>query len=537
VSDLDVAGGTGGIAARLDDMTTMSQVLSRIGVDLDLWSLSVASAAGDSDLLESAILSPVTAAAAEVQILAAAAHLRAMAISTQATGLFLVAAVGTYEAVDQALAGLALMRDKAVGYVVGAGLVIGSVFAAAGAVATAVIAVPVALAVTGVDAYLRIEQEVFTTVRTGKPFSVDEILDGMQGDLDAFTGFVSGRVWPAVAAVGGQAVKALTPYTADLTQMLASGIPGLLAGLSFAVPPWVTMAASGATGAQPLPPLTYQESVARIVGQGQAFGQVDDGTGFKVNHLTDRDRTQRADSGIKNLFEWQTDIDKPGADLNGDGLGDDAGRIRITAVPQPDGSNAWIVQIPGTQSWTVNGTPNLADLTTGLLSMAGHDTEYMKAVEQAMHDAGIPAGEPVMLVGHSLGGITAAAITADPSAQSAFNITHVITAGSPIDRIPIPSDVQVLAVQNVDDVVPRLDGIAANDQPNRTTVTFSTGTSYSNPGEAHDPREYEKGGKQIDASHDASISTFRDSASAFFNPTGGDVTVSVSQYQVTRTNP
>ena len=130
--------------------------------------------------------------------------------------------------------------------------------------------------------------------------------------------------------------------------------------------------------------------------------------------------------------------------------------IRITAVDKGNGP-AYIVTIPGTSEWNVRSGSNPMDTVGNLSSAAGNMSTASQAVEMAMRQAGIPSGAPVMLVGHSQGGMTAANLAADPEFRSRFNVTNVMTYGSPIDSTRIPSDVKTLALQHPFDVVPRLD--------------------------------------------------------------------------------
>jgi hypothetical protein len=57
-------------------------------------------------------------------------------------------------------------------------------------------------------------------------------------------------------------------------------------------------------------------------------------------------------------------------------------------------------------------------------------------------------------------------------------VTNVVTAGSPVDHIHLPSSVQVLSLVNDSDIVPRLDGEPYRDVANHTTIVthHDTGT-------------------------------------------------------------
>jgi pimeloyl-ACP methyl ester carboxylesterase len=94
-----------------------------------------------------------------------------------------------------------------------------------------------------------------------------------------------------------------------------------------------------------------------------------------------------------------------------------------------------------------------------------------------MHQAGVRRDDPVLLVGHSEGGMVAVEAARDALATGQFAVTHVVTAGSPIGRTvgALPRSVQVLALENSRDLVPHLDGTANPDEPNITTVSGTHG--------------------------------------------------------------
>lgn len=161
-----------------------------------------------------------------------------------------------------------------------------------------------------------------------------------------------------------------------------------------------------------------------------------------------------------------------------------SGEIGIQTLVGPDGVTRYVVQLPGTESWALTPGPTARDLGTDLHTMAGGTTVYLRGVEQAMAQAGIAPDAPVILVGHSQGGMTAAALAADPSFRSGYHHLAVVTAGAPIARFDIPQSVQVLALENRHDLVPHLDGLDNPDRPNVTTLTFDA--SKGSIGANHD---------------------------------------------------
>jgi predicted esterase len=205
--------------------------------------------------------------------------------------------------------------------------------------------------------------------------------------------------------------------------------------------------------------------------------------------------------------------------------------IDIRKVVGPDGKVAYIVDIPGTKVWNLPGGDqgSANDLGTNLDAMAGNETVLEKGVEDAMRRAGIGPNDPVMLVGHSQGGMVAARSANDFVVKGEFNVTHVITAGSPVGRMPIPDGVQMLSLENNGDIVPHLDAAENPDAANRTTVKFDnqSGTVGGNHAITHN---YADAAHQLDASTDPSVQRFRDSASVF---TGG-TSVQTHQYKVER---
>lgn len=144
------------------------------------------------------------------------------------------------------------------------------------------------------------------------------------------------------------------------------------------------------------------------------------------------------------------------------------GAVRITRVLDGDGPS-YIVTIPGTQSWSPLTSGTAADLAGNLITASGQLSTATAAVALAMEQAGIEPGAPVMLSGHSQGGMTAAALTTDPAFMEQYNVTNVMTFGSPIDAAGIPPSVEVIAFQHEDDVVPRLDlgGVTADGESAR----------------------------------------------------------------------
>ncbi|OFI39176.1 hypothetical protein BIU82_15010 [Arthrobacter sp. SW1] len=132
--------------------------------------------------------------------------------------------------------------------------------------------------------------------------------------------------------------------------------------------------------------------------------------------------------------------------------------VRITTVDKGDGNGpAYIVSIPGTSEWNVQSGSNPLDTVGNLSAASGDSSTASQAVQLALEEAGVPSDAPVMLVGHSQGGIIAAGLAADEDFRNDYNVTNVLTYGAPIDSTHIPDNINTVAIQHPYDVVPRLD--------------------------------------------------------------------------------
>ncbi|WP_460468535.1 PGAP1-like alpha/beta domain-containing protein [Calidifontibacter terrae] len=164
-------------------------------------------------------------------------------------------------------------------------------------------------------------------------------------------------------------------------------------------------------------------------------------------------------------------LESPGASPDGQ-----QSRVRVRRVTTPDGRSGWIVEIPGTQSWSPLSGHNPADLTANLAGTAALPSSLYPAIatalRQSMQRAGVrPGSEPVLLAGHSQGGIVATRMAQDPAFRHEFRVTHVVTAGSPVSGMTVPGSVVTLDLAHRSDLVPRLDRRDAPDSVNRYGIT------------------------------------------------------------------
>lgn len=212
-------------------------------------------------------------------------------------------------------------------------------------------------------------------------------------------------------------------------------------------------------------------------------------------------------------------------------------QISVRVITHADGTKAYVVDIPGTQDWTMPGggvNPATNDLGTNVRVLGGDATTRQAAIAEALRRAGATPTDPVMLVGHSQGGMVAAQAAHDAgTADFDFNVTNVVTAGSPLARVGIPDTVQVLALENATDIVPHLDGRANDDDPNVTTVTFDLQNGGIGPN--HGIRDaYRVGARAVDRSDDPSLAAYLAGAGAFLVGPGEEATVVAHVYAISR---
>jgi pimeloyl-ACP methyl ester carboxylesterase len=139
-------------------------------------------------------------------------------------------------------------------------------------------------------------------------------------------------------------------------------------------------------------------------------------------------------------------------------------QIRIDRIDGSGGAGAtgslearYFVYIAGTRDFGLQATTQPWDMTSNLQALSGVATaDSEAAVRAAMREAGIDANTPVVLVGHSQGGLIADRI----AASGDFNVTDVVTAGAPARVVDVSPTVRLTAFEHTDDLIPALSGVA-----------------------------------------------------------------------------
>ncbi|MGO4585312.1 hypothetical protein AB4Z38_15735 [Arthrobacter sp. 2RAF6] len=218
--------------------------------------------------------------------------------------------------------------------------------------------------------------------------------------------------------------------------------------------------------------------------------------------------------------------------------GSSDGEIEVVQVDN-DGARAWAVLIPGTQPGIPPGGSNPLD-EAGIAEALGYNsTETSKAIRQALLEAGAAAGETVVAVGHSQGGIHAMNLSKDKAFLAEYDLKFVVTAGSPVGGITPEAGVGSLHLEHEQDWVPGAEGKANPDTKDRVTVTM-TNPVILEPGEdegigpAHKLSRYEEGAKLVQLSSDPSLAA---STATLGGILGVGGVVKVTRFKLTREPP
>ncbi|GGB74932.1 hypothetical protein N798_10095 [Knoellia flava TL1] len=238
---------------------------------------------------------------------------------------------------------------------------------------------------------------------------------------------------------------------------------------------------------------------------GRAFGLLDEGEGWDVSvtEVPAPDYVPAPTTTDSLLAGVET--------LGGQGS---RGGVRVLEVPLADGTTTWVVQVPGTHGGWAEGDPVPMDWPANVALMLHATSASKVAAERALSLAQADRASPrdrVVLVGHSQGGIVAAALASDPAFARRHRVTHVVTAGSPIDDFPVPVTTQVLSLQHRTDPVHALDLSPPPDRRSWTTVEASApipAGAHLTAG-AHALSAYRSTAAAADRSDDVSLRAWR----------------------------
>ncbi len=432
------------MTADLDDMRAYARVLHEAGTDLTGIAGRVTALAVDGNFLQSFPFSPGSGAQAEARLLDVAAELAKRTVRLDVLATLLSTKAELIEQVD-AFGGAA--RDGSewgTGFLVGmaAPVLVRLAVPAAAAGAAGAVLIGGVWFVGGAE--VRTADAWLDCLSGRTPWSeLDDRLKAAPGEQAAQMKDVAVSGLGALQT-GAESVLREHP---EVTDELIGAMPGFVNGLA------------GPFGL--LVPDSPEGVLRMLMGVTAPFGVFDDRS-VRITRVG-REQTRPLTSAAA---IWQS-----ASELQATTDGDpDRTAVRMIRVTGADGAIRWVVQIPGTQQWGPVTGRDPSDITSNLVLMSRQDAGLTTAVAEAMTRAGVKPGQPVMMMGHSQGGIAAAAMASDPGLRTKFNITTVFTGGSPIARMDIPPGVQVLSLEHDQDLVPRLDSQPNPDLPNWTTV-------------------------------------------------------------------
>lgn len=195
----------------------------------------------------------------------------------------------------------------------------------------------------------------------------------------------------------------------------------------------------------------------------------------------------------------------------------DAAQIRVERYGGP-GDARWIVYVSGTVDFALAAGEQAFDLTSNVHGIAddaaldamrpagAESGAGERAVRAAMRELGVGTGDPLILVGHSGGGVIAASIAADPE----LNAVAALSLGGPVASAEVREGVTVLSVEHAEDLVPATGG-PGHPSPDRISVSRSVlepGRAYDAAFPAHELTRYRETAALIDRSEEQRLTAF-----------------------------
>ena len=517
--DLAVIGGAHGIAARLDDLAGAARHLRRAGLDLGLVAAVASEGMRNPGVMATAPLSPVTWAALE-EALVRLAHPGALpldAAGLTGLGATLEASVLAYEQVEHAATAAFEGTADTVGVTLG--------------ITVGVAAPAVLLAGTATLATPQGQQAFVAAARLGAT--------------------------PAGRYAGRTARRAVDASVAEnpwAVSYLAAGADGIVLGLRcvYGAPADPVLSAAARSAGVPYPPRDARDATAILAAlvaaapgpmledgplraRRDAAGRPQAPTRERV--VPPRTVGDLVDGGRRGVLD--DGIVVPVGPGRGESRDRGTSTVRVQRVDR-DGRTAWILHYPPTKEFDPRPGTNPYDMTANTAARGRGSTAVMDAAHAALVAAqrradaqdrarGIRSdhrNDPVMVVGHSQGGIHAAR-SAEHSSFRGVNITHVVTYGSPVDDIDVPPHVSLLSLETDRDIVPRLDGRAPVDAPHRVTVRRTAPDSDDTVIGLHGSAAQRETARQVDAritGGDRTLAEWRRGASDFLDGESSETT-------------
>lgn len=481
--ELTVRGGRGGTAARLDDLEAAGGVLVRAAAQLAAVTARLAAVLAELVLLGITPRAPLDRARVQlhlVAVLAGPTGLGPLATRLHVLGLGLQGSARSYRMADAGAREVMHQLDLAAGRVTG-GLVM--LTAASGLLTVA--ALPPLAVVSG----------PLLPLAPGLPLPATRVADLVAGAR-------GGSVLTGAASAGHQLLALLGSGT-GLVEHVVDALPGLVTAL----PPPGTGPLWAVAAGTAWPPRSVASGAALIGALGAVLPGLREPA--RVLVTAGPPHPVAAPRGVADLIAGIGSC-YPAGQVS-PGAGGRPGTVRVLRMVGSGGSVAWVAEVPGTQRWTPTPGDTPFDLAGNVHGLAGEQTAAQRTVVAALRAAGVRPGEPLLLAGHSQGGMVVAGLAADPAFRAEFAVTHLVTAGAPIAGYRIPDSVHVLSLEHTDDLVPSLDGAPNPDRPGWVTIRCrnTPAGSPADPLAAHDTESYRRTAALVDASRDPSVAAWR----------------------------
>jgi hypothetical protein len=204
-------------------------------------------------------------------------------------------------------------------------------------------------------------------------------------------------------------------------------------------------------------------------------------------------------------------------------------QIKVEKYETENGDPSYIVYLGGTVDMNAVPAGEAFDMTSNVESMSAGDGASYRAAVEAMRDAGIRPGDPVLEVGYSQGGLLAVQL----EQSGDYSVQGVVTLGSPVGQLETTAP--TLTIAHTEDLVPALGGLDTASGDDRVLVRrtlyddapMPTGDAFP----SHDLDAYRETAGLVDASKDPRVEKFIDGAAPFLT---GDAKGTATEYRAER---
>jgi hypothetical protein len=190
-------------------------------------------------------------------------------------------------------------------------------------------------------------------------------------------------------------------------------------------------------------------------------------------------------------------------------------QIRVERYEGDEAGPSYIVYLGGTVDMNAMPAGEAFDMTSNVESMSAGDGASYRAAVEAMRDAGIGPGDPVLEVGYSQGGLLAVQL----EQSGDYNVQGVVTLGSPVGQFETTAP--ALTIAHTEDLVPALGGLDTASGDDRVLVRRTLYDDAPIPsGDAfpsHDLGAYRETAGLVDESKDPRVEKFIDDVAPFLS--------------------